>query len=80
MGSLGGDWYYPNGSLLKNNAGAVYFGEGFYRVRNAPQVVRLARRATYNPLSPIGTYCCVIPTTVGEQTFCANIGEHVYCV
>ena len=76
-----GGWYYPDGSPLKNSAGALLSGDGFYRVRNAPQVVRLARRDNINPLFPIGIYCCVIPTTVGEQTFCANIvGEHLYGV
>ena len=27
-----------------------------------------------NPLSPTGSFCCVIPTTRGETTFCVNIG------
>ena len=68
-----GEWYYPNGSVVPNQTA----GEGFYRVRNAPQVVRLARRmAGVTPaLSPIGSYCCVIPTTGGEMIFCAKIGE-----
>ena len=76
-----GEWYYPDGRMVPSQA----TGESFYRVRNAPQVVRLARRhdiyrySTYT-LSPTGTYCCVIPTTGGEMTFCANIGEYFHSV
>ena len=73
-----GEWYYPDGGMVPNSAA----GEGFYRIRNAPQVVRLARRivSTIPALSPTGTYCCVIPTTGGEMTFCVNIGECVHSV
>ena len=69
-----GKWYYPNGTALKNNFAAIAAGEGFYFVRNAPQVIRLCRRELINPLSPTGSYCCVIPTTGGEMTFCAKLG------
>ena len=78
MGSLGGEWYYPDGRMVPNSAA----GERFYRVRNDPQVARLARRAHSHSTStgPTGSYCCVIPTTGGEMTFCANIGECVHSV
>ena len=71
-----GEWYYPDGRTVPNQA----TGEGFYRVRNAPQVARLARRIAHSggTLGPTGTYCCVVPTTGGEMTFCANIGECVH--
>ena len=69
-----GEWYYPDGRVVQNNSASTAAGEGFYRLRNAPQVVRLARRHDSNPLSPTGSYCCVIPTTGGEMTFCINIG------
>ena len=79
-GGLGGRgaWYYPDGEIVKNNAGSLAAGEGFYFVRNAPQLIRLARRDGGNPLEPTGSYCCVIPV-IGDQdmTFCANIGEFV---
>ena len=80
MGSLGGEWYYPDGRIVPNLAA----GEGFYRTRNAPQAARLARRVagpgvTFT-LRPTGSYCCVIPTTGGEMTLCANIGECVHSV
>ena len=72
-----GEWYYPDGRIVPNQAA----GEGFYRVRNAPQVIRLARRVGITPaFSPTGSYCCVIPTTGGEMTFCANIGEYIHSV
>ena len=80
MGSLGGEWYYPDGRMVPTSAA----GEGFYRVRNAPQVARLARRVagpgTTFTLTPTGSFCCVIPTTGGEMTFCANTGECVHSV
>ena len=76
-----GEWYYPDGRMVQNNNGSTAAGEGFYRVRNAPQVVRLARRHDKDPFSPTGSYCCVIPTTGGEMTFCINIGiDYIECL
>ena len=72
QGSLGA-WYYPGGRVIQNNAA----GEKFYTRKNAPQMIWLRRRESTNPLSPTGPYCCVIPTTGGEMTFCANIGKVV---
>ena len=74
QGGLGA-WYYPDGSVVQSYDVAVTAGEGFYRVRNAPRVIRLARRRGTRPLPPTGSYCCVIPTTGGEMTFCSKIGE-----
>ena len=70
--------------MVQNNADSTAANEAFYRVRNAPQVIRLARTIAGSgivyPLSPTGSYCCVIPTTGGEMTFCANIGACVHSV
>ena len=66
-----GAWYYPDGRKLLNSAAAE---EDIYFVRNAPQVIRMSRRLESNPLSPTGTYCCAIPTTGGNMTFCAKLG------
>ena len=77
--------------MVQNYAGSIAAGEGFYRVRNAPQVIRLALRGSYysyvlsesnrmGPLYITGSYCCVIPTTGGVMTFCAKLGEYPYCV
>ncbi|XP_064386509.1 CUB and sushi domain-containing protein 1-like isoform X1 [Halichondria panicea] len=68
-----GQWTYPDGRVILNNAGSTTVGEQFYIVRNAPQLIRLARRQSNNPLSPTGSYCCTIPTTGGEMTLCANL-------
>ncbi|XP_064393625.1 uncharacterized protein LOC135341070 isoform X2 [Halichondria panicea] len=48
-------------------------GQQFYIVRNAARVIRLARRQANNPLTPTGSYCCTIPTTLGDITICANL-------
>ena len=69
-----GEWYYPNGTMVPNRAAR----QQLYRLRNAPQVVRLAHihaEGTPPVRSPAGSYCCVIPTTTGERTFCVNIGK-----
>ncbi len=70
-----GQWTYPDGSVIMGN-GAVA-GQQFYIVRNAARVIRLARRQTNNPLTPTGSYCCTIPTTLGDITICANLGEWI---
>ena len=70
-----GEWFYPDGRVVQNNSDSTTARESFYRVRNAPQVIRLARRvSSHSQFSPTGSYCCVIPTTAGEMNFCANIG------
>ena len=73
-GTVGmGEWYYPNGTVVPNR----HAGDGFYRLRNSPQAIKLARRIVdidgNGALGPTGLYCCVIPTTIGEQRFCAHI-------
>ena len=73
MGSLGGEWYYPNGNVVLG-ATMITDQNTIVRLRNAPHVVRLARRST-SALDPTGLYCCVIPTMGGERKFCANIGK-----
>ena len=78
-GSTGlGEWFYPNGRFVP----ARIYSESFYRSRNAPQVVRLGRHFT-DTATDTGLYCCVIPTTIGEQRFCVHLGMpmiHVYCI
>ena len=69
-----GQWTYPNGSVVLNNTESQ---TALYIVRNTPPVIKLVRRESVNPppLSPTGSYCCIIPTNGGEITFCANLGE-----
>ncbi len=69
-----GQWTWPNGSMILNNAG----GQDFYINRNGPQSINLNRREANNPLSPTGSYCCTVPTTGGNMTLCANLGELFY--
>ncbi len=71
-GSLG-QWTFPDGSVILNNGGST---KKFYINRNAPQLIRLNRRVT-SPLTPTGSYCCTVPTTGGEMTLCANLGEWI---
>ena len=67
-GTVGmGEWYYPNGGVVPSR----HAGSDFFRLRNSPQAIKLARLNV--ALGPIGLYCCVIPTTIGEQRFCAHI-------
>ncbi len=68
-----GQWTYPDGSVILNDGGST---KQFYINRNAPQLIRLNRRVT-NPLTPTGSYCCTVPTTGGETTICANLGEWI---
>ena len=74
MGGLG-EWAYPNGSLLLNNRDSAAAGQQFYRLRNDPQLIRLSHRENANSLTPTGSYCCTVPTTGGDKTLCANLGE-----
>ncbi len=74
MGENGkGHWYFPNDTPIRGGLGASPT-EPFIRWRDA-QAIRLARRENINPLSPTGSYCCIIPTTTGEMKFCANLGK-----
>ncbi len=67
-----GQWTYPNGTVILNKGKAMAAGQQFFIVRNAAQLIRLARREGNNPLNPTGAYCCTVP---GNMTFCANLGE-----
>ncbi len=68
-----GLWRYPNGDRVPGGSGA---SRPFVSLRNV-QSIKLVRRDSVNlpPLSPTGSYCCIIPTNEGEMTFCANLGE-----
>ena len=69
-----GTWYYPNGRALQSSSGSMAARENFYFIRNDSKLIRLNRQDNANPLEPTGSYCCVIPTTKGEMTFCVSIG------
>ncbi len=71
-----GQWTQSDGNVVLNNAMSQANGYTLYIVRNAPQVIKLARRrnliTTFNlPFSLIGSYCC----TIQDMSLCANLGE-----
>ncbi len=72
-----GHWAYPNGSVILNKYASANAGQQFYIVRNASQLIRLARREfeSINFLNLTGSYCCTVPTMRGDMTLCANLGE-----
>ncbi len=70
-----GQWTFPDGSVILQNGGSATAGQQFYIIRNGPQLIKLARRESNNPLTPTGSYCCTVPTTGGDMTLCANLGE-----
>ncbi len=76
MGGLG-QWTYPDGSVILSNGASLGAGQQFYSSRNAAQLIRLARREANNSLTPTGSYCCTVPTTGGDMTLCANLGEWI---
>jgi hypothetical protein len=64
-----GEWFYPNGTLVRVQADS----DGFYRNRGFG-IVLLNRRN--NALFPTGQFCCVIPdATLTSMTTC--IGEQI---
>ncbi len=69
-----GQWTYPDGRVILNNGGGPT--KPFYINRNASQLIRLNRRLINLPTST-GSYCCTVPTTGGEMTLCANLGEWI---
>ncbi|XP_064386933.1 E-selectin-like isoform X2 [Halichondria panicea] len=70
-----GHWAYPNGSVILNKYASANAGQQFYIVRNASQLIRLARREfeSINFLNLTGSYCCTVPTMRGDMTLCANL-------
>ncbi len=80
MGSLG-QWTFPDGSVILLNGASATAGQQFYINRNGlRQIIGLNRRAANNPVTPTGSYCCTVPTTGGEMTLCANLGESIIAV
>ncbi|XP_064386185.1 CUB and sushi domain-containing protein 1-like isoform X2 [Halichondria panicea] len=75
-----GQWTFPDGSVILQNGASATAGQQFYIVRGEPQVIRLARRETTNPVTPTGSYCCTVPTTGGDMTLCANLVVSPVCL
>ena len=72
-----GLWHYPNGARVPGASGSNSASQPFVTLRNV-QSIELARREYFTPppLSPTGSYCCIILTNERVTvTFCANLGE-----
>ncbi len=78
-GGLLGQWRYPDGSMILTYVNSVAAGQDFYVYTDDinPHSIGLNRRELVNPLTPTGSYCCTVPTTGGEMTLCANLGEWI---
>ena len=64
-----GKWYYPDGSVVPNNAA----GEDFYRGRGDDHSIRLSRRN--NAQSPTGSFCCELPDNRNvPHRLCVTLG------
>ena len=67
-----GFWYYPDGSVVPNNAA----GEDFYRGRGDNQTIYLSRRN--NAQSPSGSFCCELPDNSGvTHKLCVSLGKFI---
>ena len=71
VGGALGNWFYPDGSLVRVNGSY----DDFYRNRGLG-IVRLNRRN--DSMSPTGQFCCVVPdATFMDKTTYINIGEEI---
>ena len=65
-----GEWYYPNGSIVPNDAA----GKDFYRGRGYNQTIHLSRRN--NTQTPTGSFCCELPDNSDvNHTLCVHLGN-----
>ena len=67
-----GEWYYPNGLAIGLNQD----GDGLYISRDQ-MAISLNRRGDAT-IAPGGVYCCVVPTTRGQETMCINLGRSYF--
>ena len=65
-----GEWRFPGGANIPISYMATP-NDNYYKTRDT-KLIRLHRR---NNDMYTGTYCCVIPTSGGMETFCANLSE-----
>ncbi len=68
-----GEWQFPNGTnIIRNQEVTVSDTDLFYRSRGRSSLF-LNRRGSVS--GPTGSYCCVLPASIGEVTFCVELGE-----
>ena len=65
-----GEWRFPNGTNVPSNF-AVSSNDNYFRTRDT-RLIRLNHR---NNGMITGTFCCVLPTSRGMESFCASLGE-----
>ena len=71
-----GEWFYPDGTIVKPEYLACDNRDGFYRNRGDEGNVIL-NRLNSSVMSPTGLFCCVVPNSEGiRQTLCAYICEY----
>ena len=64
-----GEWYGPDGNKIPS----IIDDEGFFISRNLGSV-NLNHRSGVGTSQPFGSFCCVVPSGIGEnETFCAAI-------
>ena len=71
-----GEWHYPNGLFVGLNRAEDH--DHLYISRDQMAISLNHRGDTTNV--PGGVYCCVVPTTRGQETMCANLGMHHLCL
>ena len=68
-----GEWHFPNGTnIIRSQDISDLDTDIFYRSRG-PSSISLHRRGSVS--GPTGSYCCVLPASTGEVTFCVELGE-----
>lgn len=72
--TAGGEWLFPNGSFVPPLSNPSLSDSNTFLTTTNTSVVRLHAKGITTSLT--GTYCCVIHTSRGERTFCANLGEY----
>ncbi len=64
-----GEWNYPNGTVVVTDK----LRDDLYTTKKQKMVSLNHKNATN---VPGGVYCCVVPTTQGKQSICANLGNY----
>ena len=74
LGNFGfGEWRFSNRTyILRSQDITDSDTDVFYFTRNASSVI-LNHRGSVS--GPTGFYCCVVPASTGEVTFCVELGE-----
>ena len=73
-GTIGfGQWRFPNGTnVIRIQDLSDSDTDLFYRTRGNRTLILNGRGSVSGPT---GSYCCVVPASTGEVTFCVELGE-----